>query len=162
MAITKICERRSNLRKEDETIQFTVAQLLLTVIGDTQLAAKVFANSLPLCKETIFSSVMEDLLVLRHQELRKEHLKLPLFDLKKLSASLHVPSVLKNSIQLLIMGASDNFIVDAEELYETANFCDLQPVCMEGVAHDVMLDSLWEKGAEIMLSWLKNLHNELL
>ncbi|KAG1334771.1 putative pheophorbidase [Cocos nucifera] len=124
------------------------------------LAAKAFANSVPLCRETFFSSTMEDQLVLRYRELMKESSKLPLFDLKKLNASLPVPSVSKDSIQLLIMGSSDDFIVDVEGLYETAKFYDVQPVCVEGVAHDMMLDSSWEKGAEIILSWLKNLHYE--
>lgn len=46
---------------------------------------------------------------------------------------------------------------DLEGLQETAKFYDVQPVCLEGVAHDVMLDLNWQKGAEIIKSWLKNL-----
>ncbi|KAJ0989152.1 hypothetical protein J5N97_007508 [Dioscorea zingiberensis] len=119
------------------------------------LAAKAFANSLPLCKETFFSSTMDDHQVLRYQRLMKDSSKLPLFDLKKLNASLPVPSIPKNSVKLLVMGASDDFIVDLEGLHETAKFYDVQPVCLEGVAHDVMLDSNWQKGAETITSWLK-------
>ena len=36
----------------------------------------------------------------------------------------------------------------------------MQPVCVEGVAHDMMLDCSWEKGAEIM--WWYGLSNMLL
>ncbi|XP_042448370.1 uncharacterized protein LOC122033422 [Zingiber officinale] len=120
------------------------------------LAAKAFANSLPLCKETFFSSTMEDNLVLRYQELMKVSSKLSLFDLRKLNAALPVPSPGKGKVKLLILGASDDFIVDAKGLQETSRFYNVQPVCVSGVAHDMMLDSLWEKGAQILLFWLRD------
>ena len=41
----------------------------------------------------------------------RESSKLPLFDLRKLNASLPVPSIPKNSVKLLVIGASDDFIV---------------------------------------------------
>lgn len=47
----------------------------------------------------------------RYQELMKESSRLPLFDLRKLNASLPVPSVPKSSIQVLVVGAKDDFIV---------------------------------------------------
>ncbi|KAJ6825693.1 uncharacterized protein M6B38_377060 [Iris pallida] len=121
------------------------------------LAAKAFANSLPLCKETFFSSTIDDHLVQRYQTLMRESSKLPLFDLKKLNRSLPVPSISENSVDLLVIGASDDFIVDEEGLHETAKFYSTSPVCIQGVAHDMMLDSSWEKGAEIILSWIRSL-----
>ncbi|VAH47193.1 unnamed protein product [Triticum turgidum subsp. durum] len=121
------------------------------------LAAKAYANSLPLCKETFFSSQMDDELVLRYQNLMKESSKLPLFDLRKLNASLPVPSATDGTLEILVMGASNDFIVDAEGLSETARFYNVQPVCVEGVAHDLMLDCSWENGAAIILSWLDKL-----
>lgn len=36
---------------------------------------------------------------------------MPLFDLRKLNASLPVPLVPKSSIELLVMGSNDDFIV---------------------------------------------------
>ncbi|XP_024028891.1 uncharacterized protein LOC21385944 [Morus notabilis] len=121
------------------------------------LAAKAFQTSLPLCKETFFSATMEDQLVLRYQELMKESSRMPLFDLRKLNASLPVPSVPKSSIEILVLGAKDDFIVDMEGLKETGKFYGVSPVCIEGVAHDMMLDCSWEKGAKVILSWLNGL-----
>ncbi|KAG2710698.1 hypothetical protein I3760_04G040600 [Carya illinoinensis] len=118
------------------------------------LAAKAFQTSLPLCKETFFSSTMEDHLVLRYQELMRESSRMPLFDLRKLNAALPVPSVPKGSIDVLVLGATDDFIVDAEGLRETGRFYGVSPVSVEGVAHDMMLDCSWEKGAKAILSWL--------
>ncbi|KAG6470651.1 hypothetical protein ZIOFF_071728 [Zingiber officinale] len=92
----------------------------------------------------------------RYQELMKVSSKLPLFDLRKLNAALPVPSPGKGKVKLLILGASDDFIVDAKGLQETSRFYNVQPVCVSGVAHDMMLDSLWEKGAQILLVWLRD------
>uniref|UniRef100_A0A0D9W473 AB hydrolase-1 domain-containing protein n=1 Tax=Leersia perrieri TaxID=77586 RepID=A0A0D9W473_9ORYZ len=121
------------------------------------LAAKQYANSLPLCKETFFSPEMDDHLVQRYQGLMKDSSKLPLFDLRKLNASLPVASVPNNTIDILVVGASNDLIVDAEGLSETARFYNVRPVCVEGIAHDMMLDCSWDKGAGIILSWLEKL-----
>ncbi|KAL6885837.1 hypothetical protein ACP4OV_010098 [Aristida adscensionis] len=121
------------------------------------LAAKAYASSLSLCKETFFSPQMDDELVLRYQSLMNESSKLPLFDLRKLNATLPVSSVPDNTAEILVMGAGNDFIVDSEGLYETSRFYGVQPVCVEGLAHDMMLDCSWEKGAKIILAWLKKL-----
>lgn len=41
----------------------------------------------------------------------KESSQMPLFDLRQLNASLPVPSVPKSSVELLVVGATDDFIV---------------------------------------------------
>ncbi|KAI3427853.1 AB hydrolase-1 domain-containing protein [Psidium guajava] len=124
------------------------------------LAAKGFQTSLPLCKETFFSAAMGDHLVQRYQELMKGSSRMPLFDLRQLNGSLPVPSVPKSLIQLLVVGANDDFIVDAQGIRETGEYYDVPPICVEGVAHDMMLDCRWEKGADVILSWLKGLSKD--
>ncbi|XP_057966741.1 uncharacterized protein LOC131156939 isoform X2 [Malania oleifera] len=124
------------------------------------LAVKAFQTSLPLCKETFFSASMEDHLVIRYQQFMTESSRMPLFDLRKLNASLPVPSAPKSSIEVLVLGANDDFIVDAEGLGETGRFYAVQPVCIEGVAHDMMLDCSWEKGADVILSWVRGLNKQ--
>lgn len=121
------------------------------------LAAKAFQTSLPLCKETFFSKSLEDQLVLRYQKLMTESSRMPLFDLRKLNASLPVPPKSDTSCNVLVLGAHNDLIVDMEGLHETGRFYGVSPLCLEGVAHDMMLDSSWEQGAEAILSWLKSL-----
>jgi hypothetical protein len=41
----------------------------------------------------------------------RESSRMPLFDLRKLNASLPVPSLPKDSIKVLVLGANDDFIV---------------------------------------------------
>jgi hypothetical protein len=51
----------------------------------------------------------------------KNSSKLPLFDLRKLNASLPVPSAANGTLEVLVMGASNDFIVVSEPTSE-ANF----------------------------------------
>ncbi|CAI0451033.1 unnamed protein product [Linum tenue] len=120
------------------------------------LAAKAFQTDLSLCKETFFSPMMEDNIVKRYQELLKESSQMPLFDLRKLNASLPVPAPPEksSSANVLVLGASGDFIVDGQGLNETASFYGVSPARVEGVAHDMMLDCEWDKGARVILSWL--------
>lgn len=52
------------------------------------------------------------------------------------------------------------FVEDAEGLTETGRFYGVSPVSIEGVAHDMMLDCSWEKGAQVILAWLHALDRE--
>ncbi|MBA0653321.1 hypothetical protein Goklo_020513 [Gossypium klotzschianum] len=101
---------------------------------------------------------MEDNLVLRYQELMKESSRVPLFDLRKLNESLPVPKMTDCSTEILVLGAKDDFIVDAGGLNETGRFYNVKPICIEGVAHDMMLDCSWGEGANVILSWLNGLN----
>ncbi|EPS71260.1 hypothetical protein M569_03495, partial [Genlisea aurea] len=121
------------------------------------LAAKAFQTSVPLCKETFFSSDIDDRLVVRrYQKLMTGGLRMPLFDLRKLNESLPIPPLDDSSspVEILVLGAENDFIVDAKGIEETGRFCGVPAVRIEGVAHDMMLDSAWEKGAQAILSWL--------
>ncbi|XP_055803195.1 uncharacterized protein LOC129872289 isoform X1 [Solanum dulcamara] len=122
------------------------------------LAAKAFQTSLPLCKETFFSAAMEDQLVARYQQLMIESSRMPLFDLRKLNASLPVPRLEDPAFKVFVVGAKDDFIVDMEGLNETGSFYGVPTVCIEGVAHDIMIDCSWRKGAQSILSWLNGLN----
>lgn len=46
-----------------------------------------------------------------YQKLMKESSRMPLFDLRKLNASLPVPSLPNPSLEVFILGAKDDFIV---------------------------------------------------
>lgn len=52
------------------------------------------------------------------------------------------------------------YLQDAKGVSETGIFYGVEPVCIEGVAHDMMLDTSWEKGAEYILQWLNELKRE--
>ncbi|KAL3732398.1 hypothetical protein ACJRO7_029117 [Eucalyptus globulus] len=123
------------------------------------MAFKGFQTSLPLCKETFFSAAMEDHLVQRYQELLKGSSRMRVIDVWQMNASLPAP-VPKSSVQILVVGANDDFLLDAQAIRETAEYYGVPPICVEGVAHDMMLDCSWEKGADVILSWLEGLRKD--
>lgn len=61
----------------------------------------------------ILSKVILELLLylFSYQKLMKGSSRMPLFDLRKLNALLPVPLVPKSSIEVLVLGAKDDFIV---------------------------------------------------
>ena len=54
----------------------------------------------------------------------------------------------------LVVGATDDFIVDKEGVEETASFFDVDPVFVDS-PHDVMLTNKWQNGADALLDWLE-------
>ena len=54
----------------------------------------------------------------------------------------------------LVVGATDDFIVDKEGVEETARFFDVDPVFVDS-PHDVMLTNKWQNGADAILHWLE-------
>ncbi|KAL7466827.1 hypothetical protein ACHAXS_007105 [Conticribra weissflogii] len=57
----------------------------------------------------------------------------------------------------LVLGASDDFIVDKEGLYETSRYMGLDAPLVVESPHDVMLGAKWKNGADVILSWLNKL-----
>ena len=54
----------------------------------------------------------------------------------------------------LVMGATDDFIVDREGLDETATYFDCQPPLLVDSPHDVMLGNKWKNGAAAIHEWI--------
>lgn len=65
----------------------------------------------------------------------KESSRMPLFDLRKLNASLPVPSVPKSSIELLVLGAKDDFIVVSSD--STMSYCNFLIISFNDFAKSV-------------------------
>mmetsp|Transcript_5413 Transcript_5413/g.11592 ORF Transcript_5413/g.11592 Transcript_5413/m.11592 type:complete len:427 (+) Transcript_5413:69-1349(+) len=57
----------------------------------------------------------------------------------------------------LVLGASDDFIVDKEGLDETSSYMGLDAPVVVDSPHDVMLGGKWKNGADAVLSWLNKL-----
>jgi len=55
----------------------------------------------------------------------------------------------------LVLGAENDYIVDAEGVQETARYLGVNPITLTGAYHDVMLGPIWTKTAEILLDWLQ-------
>ncbi|KAH8933749.1 hypothetical protein BDL97_18G046400 [Sphagnum fallax] len=121
------------------------------------LAAKLFASSLSLCRETFFSPSMDDAQVIKYQKLMKESSHIPLFNLRELNATLPIPPPPPSALcpPVLVVGAENDFVLDWQAAEETAAFYGTTPQCVTGVAHDMMLDICWKDAAQVLLQWLE-------
>lgn len=134
--------------------RFLMSKPIASIKVTLSLAAKMFATSVSLCRETFFSPSMTEEDVVRYQTLMKESSKVPLFDLRNLNSSLPVPPPMKNAPPVLVVGAENDFILDKQGIEETASFLGTEEVIVSGIAHDVMLDVGWRHAADVLKSWM--------
>ena len=64
-----------------------------------------------------------------------------------------------SQLSSLVVGATDDFIVDKEGVEEMSRYFGVGPVIVDS-PHDVMLGPKWRNGAETLLQWINscNLH----
>jgi pimeloyl-ACP methyl ester carboxylesterase len=133
------------------------------------LAMKKCIRDRELCRELFFGSELEDGIsdedVSRFQQYfeRDTVATIDLMDLAK-----RLPSVQTDDsgkaifweddrdlvIPSLVIGATDDFIVDKEGVEEVARYYGVEPIMVDS-AHDVMLGSRWENGAKVILDFLE-------
>lgn len=85
-------------------------------------------------------------------------------DLMDLAKQLPSKNVNENGIAIfsdeippaLVIGASDDFIVDLEGVQETAKYFGVNPTIVSS-PHDVMLGGRWKNGADAIEKWLESL-----
>ena len=135
--------------------RFLMSKPVASIKVTLSLAAKMFATSVSLCRETFFSPSMLEEDVAHYQKLMKESSKVPLFDLRNLNSSLPVPSPVQNSPPVLVVGAENDFILDKQGIEETAKFLGTKEVIVPGIAHDVMLDLGWRDAADVLNFWMQ-------
>ncbi|GAB5372366.1 hypothetical protein AAMO2058_001658900 [Amorphochlora amoebiformis] len=116
-----------------------------------------------LCKKFFFSEEMSEDEVEKHRTRIQQDAN-PFFDLNSVSRrlpSLHSrESVVSDwvvgnpSLERLVVGASDDFLVDHKGIQDTAQFLGVPPLFVKG-AHDVMLDVGWKENANVIADWLE-------
>jgi esterase/lipase len=71
---------------------------------------------------------------------------------------LPVPRVPSKSVPpTLVLGASEDKIVDAEDCHEVAQCFETQARILEGSGHDVMLDGRWQDFATEIAGFVRDL-----
>jgi pimeloyl-ACP methyl ester carboxylesterase len=116
--------------------------------------SRAFETDASLLRECFFSPSLLQSDLLRYQALICGSGSARLLDLRLLNASLPVPPPAV-SLPCLVLGGELDAVVDAEANRETAAQMGTQAVMVEGVGHDVMLDSGWQRAAEVVLMWLE-------
>ncbi|WP_372735667.1 alpha/beta hydrolase, partial [Nocardioides sp.] len=60
-------------------------------------------------------------------------------------------------VPMLVLGAADDWIFPPRDIEATAAAYATSPVMVDDLAHDVMLDTNWERAAEAVEAWLETL-----
>ncbi len=55
---------------------------------------------------------------------------------------------------MLVLGAANDFFIDADEMQETAHAYGTKPEIFANMAHDMMLEAGWKLVANRMVEWL--------
>lgn len=135
--------------------RYLMSKPIASIKVTLSLAAKAFAYSQSLCKDTFFSRDMPSSLVQVYQKQLARSSNVPLFNLLELSASLPVGRPAGHVPPILVIGAENDFVVDMQGLHDTAAVYGNNLVVLPSIAHDIMLDTAWKDAAEVVGSWLK-------
>lgn len=131
------------------------------------LAAKAVLRDVGLCRDVFMDAAMPDETVERYMKKLEADGQYSL-DLKEVDANLPVAAAAKGKAawlplfqragSVLVIGASEDAIVDQPGLDATGEFLSVPPQVLDGVAHDLMLDSRkWEDGAKLVKDWVEAL-----
>lgn len=139
-------------------MRFFKRDLLSTLQITLSFAAKLYKSSLSLCRKSFFSPDMPEADVQKYQQVLKRSSRCPAIDIRKVNEYLPLPRL--KDLPVLVLAAENDFIVDLEGSQETAEWYGTEPVVISGSAHDLMLDTAWERAAEALQSWLDGLDAE--
>eukprot|EP01024_Parvocaulis_polyphysoides_P045297 TRINITY_DN42325_c0_g1_i2.p1 TRINITY_DN42325_c0_g1~~TRINITY_DN42325_c0_g1_i2.p1 ORF type:complete len:358 (-),score=44.81 TRINITY_DN42325_c0_g1_i2:205-1278(-) len=118
---------------------------------------KSYASSLEECKYVFFSDDIADDKLKRYfeklQECKKWVRLIDLSDLRKRDPLIQPEKV----PPAFVLGAVQDKIVDKEGVEETAKWLDVQPVFIDQMNHDCMLDTRWQEAAVSVQRWLEGL-----
>eukprot|EP00968_Pinguiococcus_pyrenoidosus_P001259 scaffold57_cov254-Pinguiococcus_pyrenoidosus.AAC.12 len=138
------------------------------------LAAKKVLESVSLCRRCFMDDAMPDELVEKYMEQLRKDSDYGL-DLKEINANLPIQTASDDngvaswiasetnrdglpSDAILVLGASEDVLVDPVGVQATADFCAVKPVLLDGVHHDVMLDTgMWEVAAGVVAEWAQRI-----
>ena len=116
--------------------------------------AGAFKTNAALCRECFFSNDLSETTLLKHMGQIAESCNVRLLDLKALDNVLPIPAPKQGSAPVCVLGGRDDFVVDVEGLEETAEWGRTSAIVMEDTAHDLMLDTRWEKAAGALDGWM--------
>mmetsp|Transcript_11567 Transcript_11567/g.21689 ORF Transcript_11567/g.21689 Transcript_11567/m.21689 type:complete len:166 (-) Transcript_11567:92-589(-) len=105
-------------------------------------------------REIFFSEDIPDEELRRYQQLIKGSCKLPLLDLRRYQDELPIRQTESSCKPALVLGCSDDKVVDTTAVRELADEFQTEAVILGGIGHDCMLDTRWEVAADQLRTFL--------
>ncbi|KAG2500407.1 hypothetical protein HYH03_001978 [Edaphochlamys debaryana] len=119
--------------------------------------ARSFARSVDACRELFFSADIPRDQLERYQKLLAAASPTRLIDLKDMNAQVPLPAPPAHAPPALVLGGTDDAVVDVQAVKELAAYYGVSPVVLQRMAHDCMLDTRWEETAQALEGWLAKL-----
>lgn len=142
---------------KDIVVRITKKSLITSFKITWAFVAKSFAKSLDACRETFFSADIPEADLRRYQAQLAACSPVRLLDLGALNKELPLPPLPAAAAGLpaFVAGGVDDLVVDPLAVAEAAAYFGVQPVMWDGMAHDCMLDTRWERAAVDLWDWLR-------
>lgn len=129
-------------------LRFLLRDPMLSFRITMTFVAQNFKTDLKACREAFFSKDLPESELLRYQALLAECSAVKMIDLRALSKETPLPPAPPGCAPALVIGGTQDTVVDAEAVAELATYYDTQPVMLPGLPHDSMLDVQWRQVAE--------------
>ena len=121
--------------------------------------AKTFSTDVDSCRECFFSETVDEREVEEYRKLIAASSTKRLLDMRRLNQSLPIKITASSrkagSNNVLVIGGRDDYVVDIQGLRETAAFWNTSNLkVLDGLAHDVMLDTKQAQVANEILAFV--------
>lgn len=70
---------------------------------------------------------------------------------------LFTPVLKRTRVPAMVIGATDDAIIDASDIRSAARFYGVEPLFFSGMHHDMMLEPRWEEVADAIRQWVSRL-----
>lgn len=114
---------------------------------------KSFATDLGACREAFFSDALPEADLKRYQAQLAAGSPVRLIDLADMTKQVPLPKPAGPAVPRFVLGGDRDNVVDVEAVDELAAYCGVDPVVVEGMAHDCMLDAGWREAAGALRAW---------
>eukprot|EP00199_Chlamydomonas_sp_CCMP681_P001695 CAMPEP_0119109338 /NCGR_PEP_ID=MMETSP1180-20130426/17853_1 /TAXON_ID=3052 ORGANISM="Chlamydomonas cf sp, Strain CCMP681" /NCGR_SAMPLE_ID=MMETSP1180 /ASSEMBLY_ACC=CAM_ASM_000741 /LENGTH=378 /DNA_ID=CAMNT_0007095081 /DNA_START=30 /DNA_END=1167 /DNA_ORIENTATION=- len=134
--------------------------LLLALRVTWGFVAKSFIQDLSSCRELFFSDDLPEADLRRYQALLATCSPVRLIDLNDVNRQVPLPPPPPHAPPAFVLGGEDDKVVDVEAVEELAKVYKVAPIVLPKLAHDLMLDTRWERAAFALEAWLEQLKVE--
>ncbi|GAX83394.1 hypothetical protein CEUSTIGMA_g10819.t1 [Chlamydomonas eustigma] len=137
--------------------RFLRKDLLLSLRVTYGFIAKTFTKDANACRELFFSRDLPETDLLRYQNELSKCSPVRLMDLQDVNKQVPLSKPEGELPPIFVLGGKNDVVVDEEAIQETAKQFAVDPIIVDDVAHDCMLDTRWEEVARRLENWLQNI-----
>lgn len=145
---------------KDIIARITKKSLLQSMKITWGFISKSFRKDTAACRELFFSEDLAEDRLLEYQTKLAQCSDVALLDVRKLSSQVPLPPLdqsifVDGNVRAFVGGGTNDCVVDPPAVEEAAAYFGVAPALWDNMAHDVMLDTRWERVAKDINTWIK-------